>query len=132
MILDNGMPMLCLSCGPLTYAESEEWQCQKCGALVKKNNSIKLFNSLIDQINNDKFSNAELTYVAEDLGAAPADIAIPVLFKLLNHSSSLVREGAIYGLTKHITNSEVIERLKILSISDPSLGIRQIAKEALE
>ncbi len=80
---------------------------------------------LVDWVNSGRMSNSDLTFAAESLGNFPA--GFPILYELLNHSSPMVREGAIYGL---VTIRESIdERIKLLADNDPSPGVRESAKD---
>jgi hypothetical protein len=69
-------------------------------------------------------SAAVLTLEAE----ACRDLA--KLREYLAHESSLVREGAVYGLAALISDARNL--LGPLAIIDPSPGVREAAKEALE
>ncbi len=77
-------------------------------------------------------SIAELTYAAEYLGAEPAAQAVPVLIDLLTHEAPLVREGAVYGLAKHLANRDARDALEFIATFDLSPGVREAADEALE
>ena len=75
---------------------------------------------------------ADLTFAAEDLGRGEDHHMIRrALMPLLDHASAVVREGAIYGLTRHLT-PEVCARLRDMAATDPSPGVRDAATEALE
>jgi hypothetical protein len=49
---------------------------------------------------------------------------------LLGHASAVVREGAIYGLQKHL-DADVRASLEMLARSDSSAGVRSAAEDAL-
>jgi len=75
-----------------------------------------------------------LTYIAEDLGKAPSEYAVPWLLELLHHTKVIVREGALYGLENHLEVPGVLEAVIKISSgdplqSDPSKSIREIARE---
>ena len=73
----------------------------------------------------------ELTFAAEAAGMLSDSEAVrSALMPLLGHSISLVREGAIYGLARHL-NDSVMVALRELAQSDPSPGVREAAKEVL-
>jgi HEAT repeat protein len=72
-----------------------------------------------------------LTLAAEALGESIHEAVVPGLLKLLEHETPMVREGAIFGLQKH-PRKEAIGRLRELSQSDPSKGVRVAAQNALE
>lgn len=74
-----------------------------------------------------------LTFAAEYLGRAPADVAVPALLPLLGHEKPYVREGAIYGLEPHATGDPgIVEAFRVLAALDPSPGVRTVAAGALE
>jgi HEAT repeat protein len=72
----------------------------------------------------------ELSFAAEVAGCLPA--ARTALLALLDHKSPTVREGAIYGLSKQLTNDPVIHaRLTTIADHDRSGAVRESALEAL-
>lgn len=76
---------------------------------------------------------SQLTYAAEALGECrDSSMAVTCLFKLLTHPSSLVREGAVYGLEGHLDHAGVRGRLEEVVREDPRRGVRTAAAEALE
>ena len=95
-------------------------------------------NEFIKILNKSTTSNVELTFGAEILGTEIKDekIVLPILKKLLNHLSSLVREGAIIGITSFYINikppAEILEKLQQMSKNDPSPTLKSYAKEVLE
>lgn len=75
----------------------------------------------------------ELTYVAEALGKMePTSTAIALLDQLVTHDSATVREGVVYGLSRHRNHIGASSLLKTMATTDPSQTIRDIASEALE
>jgi hypothetical protein len=75
---------------------------------------------------------AQLTFAAEIAGGIPQpDVVVPALVELLSHPSPVVREGAVYGLGKHLTD-EVRLRLAAVSEQDSSPAVRAAAHDALE
>lgn len=89
---------------------------------------------LLELLDDTALVPADLTFAAEIAGQRlPHDIAIRNrLLELLQKSdSSLVREGVIYGLSANLTD-DVCERLRSIAQDDPSPGVREAAKEALE
>jgi hypothetical protein len=59
-------------------------------------------NRLLRMLNSGDLEPALLTHAAETAGRHLAsELVVPVLLKLLQHTSPLVREGAIYGLSHH-------------------------------
>jgi hypothetical protein len=67
----------------------------------------------------------ELTFLAEKL---TDEETLTVLAK---HTSPLVREGAVYGLAK-IDTLSARGTLATIAAIDPSPGVREAAREALE
>lgn len=79
-------------------------------------------------------TNTELTFAAEILGRAEpqfSDIVRWTLLPLLRHPASVVREGAIYGVTRH-QNEEIKEVLREISKTDPLECLQEAARDALE
>ena len=73
-----------------------------------------------------------LTFAAEIAGQCQDSAKVrAALWPLLFHTSRLVREGAIYGISNH-RDSEINERLRSIASSDESPGVRSAAKEALD
>jgi HEAT repeat protein len=76
---------------------------------------------------------ADLTFAAEIAGNEISDSALirPVLLKLLEHPSAVVREGTLYGLANHLDESSraIVGEL---AKNDPSPGVRTTAKDLLE
>ncbi|MBN2797737.1 MAG: HEAT repeat domain-containing protein [Deltaproteobacteria bacterium] len=79
-----------------------------------------------------------LTFAAEILGETHPSHhpqAISTLLELLHHDSSLVREGALYGLAR-IGLSVKLDPRPIQALSDPkqepSPGVREAAEEVLD
>ena len=88
--------------------------------------------SLMRLIESNLLDRCDLTFAAEAAGRIEdAGLVVSSLLRISQHSSSLVREGAVYGLSNHLSQ-EVKRRLKELSKSDPSAGVREAAREALE
>lgn len=87
---------------------------------------------MIELISGDALDVADLTFAAEIAGEIEEESSVvPALLKLLDHDSSLVREGAIYGLSNHLTGA-VRRRLRLLALNDASQGVRDAASDALE
>jgi len=72
-----------------------------------------------------------LTFAAEALGSVDADLAVTPLLLLLGHPSPIVREGAVYGLQRHLASPGVGQRLTELAREDPSPAVRTAATDAL-
>lgn len=75
-----------------------------------------------------------LTFGAEILGGEVSDetIVLPVLRQLLKHVNAIVREGAAIGVSSFYMDRQpprdILDRLKTMSINDPSPAIRDYAK----
>ena len=94
---------------------------------------------LVRIINNlDTTDIATLTFGVEILGEEVADevIVLPVLRRLLKHIHSIVREGAMLGVSSFYMDKkppvEILDKLKQMSINDPSPMLKEYAKDLLE
>lgn len=86
---------------------------------------------LLALVSSRKLSAPDMTFAAEMAGRAGDSRAVrEVLLPLLDHESSLVREGAIYGLREH-ADGNVVTRLSALSQDDASPAIRRAASDTL-
>ncbi len=90
---------------------------------------------LLDIIRLREIRPTLLAYAAETVGElVDSEKVASVLVPLLEHEKPYVREGAIYGLGKHLGFSDV--RSRIFALSDeklePSLGVREAVLEVLE
>lgn len=84
-------------------------------------------------IEEERLDSADLTFAAEAMKYCPPELARRVLFPLLSSRSAIVREGAIYGLSAQRRGDfELTFRLKEIKNSDPRLGVRWAAADALE
>ncbi len=87
---------------------------------------------LATMIAKGSLSTANLSFAAESMGlATDHGFVIGTLVPLLVHDSAVVREGAIYGLAKHLTG-DLEQRLRNMAQADASWGVRQAAQEALQ
>lgn len=88
---------------------------------------------LISVLESDRRTHV-LSAAAEIIGAhAPGEwerLVVPLLLRLLCHSSAFVRERAIYGLAYH-RSTAVDPQLASVAANDPSPGVREAAEEAL-
>lgn len=74
-----------------------------------------------------KFDPSELTYAAERVGDwADSALVRATLLPLLDHTSAVVREGAIIGLSNHVDRI-VRSRLLRLAVDDPNSAVRESA-----
>ncbi len=87
-------------------------------------------------INSGNLDTPDLALAAEIAGTISVqNLVVPVLLDLLSHESAVVREGAIYGLAPSIrwsSQARVALSRHCIPGDEPSLGVRQAAKEALE
>lgn len=76
----------------------------------------------------------DLTFIAEDVGRLPGVLTRVALLKLLDNTSPLVREGAIYGLScgHHRNEPNVRSALERVAMSDPSMAVRACAADVLD
>jgi len=81
----------------------------------------------------DDFDDTTLTYVAEVIGRREDNPkVIDVLIKLTKHKSALVREGAVYGLSYHPDNGNVVTALKEMLKVETSQGVKEAIEEVLD
>jgi hypothetical protein len=82
-------------------------------------------------IQDNRLEASDLTFAAEALGRSNMGWLVRHALKpLLTHTSAVVREGAIYGLQKHI-DPDIHAALKAVSESDVSPAVRTAAEDAL-
>lgn len=97
-----------------------------------ENLSINKPDELIGLIESNQLNIATLSFAVEYLGdVCSVETAEKVLLPLLKHPSGIVREGVLYGLSKHIT-ATIKSAIEILVKSDKSPAIRSIAKDILD
>src|SRR5712664_970496 len=88
---------------------------------------------LLRWIASGDLSDAALTFAAEAAGFIANSIAVvAVLLPLLHHTSAHVREGAVYGLQRHLREPQARDALRHAAEADESAGVREAALEALE
>lgn len=79
-----------------------------------------------------------LTSGAEILGGEVGDetIVLPVLRMLLKHVNAIVREGALIGASTFYMEKapprDIVDRVRVMSNSDPSPALKEYAKSVLE
>lgn len=82
-------------------------------------------------IEQNRLEVSDLTFAAEALGRSNMGWLVRHTLKpLVRHASAVVREGAIYGLQKHV-DGEVRAVLEGVVKSDPSRAVRTAAEDAL-
>lgn len=80
----------------------------------------------------EEVSEADLSFAAEFMGAATnSNLVRATLLPLLKHPVAPVREGAVYGLKRHLDDRSR-NMLARLAAADPSAGVRSAAGEILE
>lgn len=73
-----------------------------------------------------------LTFEIETLGETGGPAVIPTLLAALDHASAVVREGAIYGASHHLSDAALRAKVENLARTDPSPAVRAVAADALE
>ena len=87
---------------------------------------------LITLMAQSKLDDVDLSIAIEMAGSVlKTEMIVPHIDKLLHHPSPLVREGAIYGASYHLTPS-IKKKLLYLSRHDESEGVREAATDILE
>ena len=75
---------------------------------------------------------ARLTFAAEIAGRElPGELVIEPLLALLGHERAVVREGAVYGLARFLSDARVRKAVEAL-LRDPSPGVRAAAADELD
>lgn len=104
--------------------------CQAMFEYLAETNPTELIRQIDEEMHTFRLS--DLTFAAEALGdIKDTDVVIPRLYKLLQHESSLIREGAVYGLAKH-ANKEILQRLQDQYIKETSPGVKKAIEDVLE
>ena len=87
---------------------------------------------LLKLIASNQLRPTDLTFAAEIAGrlSEPSEVRA-ILRPLLSHTDALVREGAIYGLARHV-DPAVREEISKLASFDPSPAVRQAAADILD
>ena len=78
-----------------------------------------------------RIAATDLTFAAEIAGGIDDSAKVrPALLVLFRHHDAVVREGAIYGISRHIDDTVKFE-LQRLVRSDPSAAVRSAASDLL-
>jgi hypothetical protein len=95
---------------------------------IAKTNSEYLIKLLLDpkELNANKYCSAESLALAK-----PSNTVLETLLFLLSNKDSVLRESAIYGLRPYYGILKVKETLANIFNTDTSVGVRQVAEEAL-
>ena len=88
---------------------------------------------LVRIIKSGELDVVSLTYAAEYLGSEGklSASALATLLGLSFYHSTVVREGAIYGLRNHMKDMTVRLRLQDMANTDPSPGVAEAAMNEL-
>jgi HEAT repeat protein len=87
---------------------------------------------LLKLIASNRLRPTDLTFAAEIAGQLLDSTEVRgILHPLLAHADAVVREGAIYGLARHVDQALGVE-LRKLATSDPSPAVRQAAADTLD
>lgn len=89
---------------------------------------------LLEWMASGELQPPDLAFAAEIAGQVLCtDDVIQTLLLLLQHKSAPVREGAIYGINNHLTNSvAAISAIYKMSMEDESIGVREAAAEVIQ
>lgn len=103
------------------------------GEVLFRNQAIHNPDALVRFLVKGTSSDAQLAFAAEAAGGMEDSAkAVEALLQLLDHGSSVVREGVVGGLAPHLERSErARNRLKLVVSNDLSAAVRQAAAEAL-
>jgi hypothetical protein len=91
--------------------------------------------ALLQIVQGQQVSPGFLTHAAEALKGVPASqqtAAVVALLDLLQHESSLVREGALYGLARWRDEPQIRDRISRAAGEDESPAVREAAEDVLE
>lgn len=93
---------------------------------------------LVRILNSSNVDTKTLTFGAEILGGEVSDesLALPVFRKLLKHINAIVREGSLIGIEAFYSSTkppqDILDRLRVMSASDPSPTIKEMSKDLLK
>jgi hypothetical protein len=90
---------------------------------------------LLEIVKNGNLEPSLLTFAAESLGSIESQEMIyevvDILLSLSHYTSSLVREGAVYGLANFLNHSSVLNRLNEMVVLDTSVGVRSAVRDVI-
>lgn len=113
------------------YYEYSEWgkPCKNMFRFLASNEPDRL----IDIIKHGDLRETLLTFALEELGKVQeTSLIMNLLFSFLRHDDSLVREGAVYGLSSYAARPEAQDIFHSILVNDPSRGVREAIEEILE
>ena len=87
---------------------------------------------LLALLRSARLPTVSLTFAAEAAGRVVSEKAVPVLLKLLQSPSPIVREGVVYGLSEHLRFEGVRDALVNRAGTDESPGVRAALAAVLE
>lgn len=88
---------------------------------------------LIELIQSGHLEDTHLTYALEALGEFEDPHQVRnVLMPFLKHPKPYVREGAVYGLGRHMVNPEILGILRKQLVLETSPGVKEAIEEILE
>jgi hypothetical protein len=87
---------------------------------------------LVNAINSGFVEPCDLTFLAEALGniSKNDNLVCDTLMPLLSHPEAVVREGALYGLSGHLTENAK-DLVMEVALNDVSHGVRKVAGDVL-
>lgn len=88
--------------------------------------------SVLDDLRSGNVGRRHLTFVLEEAGKLAEDDDVDVIIPYLKDNDPVVREGAIYALSRHLHLERVVLEIRLLSEHDTHSIIREIASELLE
>lgn len=101
--------------------------CEAAFEFIALRDPVGLLKMIADRL----LKPADLTFAAEIAGRIPSSFGIAaVLRMLLNHPAAVVREGAIYGLARHL-DAALRAELAAIAANDPSAAVRTAAADAI-
>ena len=87
---------------------------------------------LLRLVNAQQLPPIELSFAAEAAGTLANSPAVRnTLLRMLRHGDAVVREGAIYGLARHV-DEEILRELRQVAATDPSPGVQEAAANLIE
>lgn len=79
-------------------------------------------------ISSEDLRDEDLTFAAEMMGTvSDAATVKKALIRLLKHPNPVVREGAIYGLSAHLPDTDIEREFHTLALEDGNKVIRDLA-----
>jgi hypothetical protein len=144
LAVNVGVPVAALTFeGPSTGAKAISWEterhvdqrrqwprpCQEMFEEYARNDPDRL----VDLLSSGTLTVPELSFASEAVGMVTDELlAVTALLPLLRHQAPPVREGAIYGIERHLEQSEEARAvLREIASTDSSPAVRRAAADAL-